>query len=160
MAYGDTGALAVFGSGKALAREPMAVGSRTRNRQAQVDAIWVDCTGSHKVVPYIRNSGVVLGMAISVRARPSRYQRVPASVEALMLRRQRRKNTLPLEGDYESSAFSLVGKGPTPEEALAKKELRSTVMKAISQLRKSLRTVILPREIRGLTSVETASASA
>jgi hypothetical protein len=56
MAYGDTGALAVFGSGKALAREPMAVGSRTRNRQAQVDAIWVDCTGSHKVVPYIRNS--------------------------------------------------------------------------------------------------------
>ena len=80
--------------------------------------------------------------------------------EALMLLRQRRTNTLPLEsgsdGDYESSAFNLVDKGSTPEEALAAKELRDTVMEAISHLRKSLRTVVLLRELRGLTSVETA----
>ena len=80
--------------------------------------------------------------------------------EALMLRRQRRTNILPLEGgadgDYDPSAFSLADKGLTPEEALAKKELRAAVMEAISHLRKSLRTVALLRELRGLTSVETA----
>src|SRR5262249_29093202 len=80
--------------------------------------------------------------------------------EALMLLRQRRANTRPLEGggdgDYESSAFNLADKGPTPEEALAKKELRGAVIEAISHLRKSLRTVVLLRELRGLTSAETA----
>jgi RNA polymerase sigma factor (sigma-70 family) len=80
--------------------------------------------------------------------------------EALMLRRQRRTNILPLEGgadgDYDPSAFSLADKGLTPEEALAKKELRDAMMEAISHLRKSLRTVVLLGEMRGLTSVETA----
>ena len=80
--------------------------------------------------------------------------------EALMLLRQRRPNTLPLEGgsdgDYESSAFRLADKGPTPEEALAAKELRGSVREAISHLRQSLRSVVLLRELRGLTSVETA----
>ena len=80
--------------------------------------------------------------------------------EALMLLRQRRTNLRPLEGDrdgdYDSSAFNLADKGPTPEEALAKKELRGVVMEAISHLRKSLRTVVLLRELRGLTSAETA----
>ena len=47
-------------------------------------------------------------------------------------------------------------KGPTPEEALAAKELRAVVTQAISRLRKSLRTVVLLRELRGLTSAETA----
>ena len=80
--------------------------------------------------------------------------------EALMLLRQRRKNTLPLEGgsdgDYKSSALHLADKGPTPEEALALKELHGSVMEAISHLRKSLRTVVLLRELWGLTSAETA----
>ena len=80
--------------------------------------------------------------------------------EALMLRRQQRANTLPLEGgadgDYDLSVFSLADKGLTPEEALAKKELRDAVMEAISHLRKSLRTVVLLGEMRGLTNVETA----
>jgi len=80
--------------------------------------------------------------------------------EALMVLRQRRTNTVPLEGgsdeDYEFSAFSLVDKGPTPEEVLAVKELRGSVRKAISHLRKSLQVVVLLRELRGLTSVETA----
>jgi RNA polymerase sigma-70 factor, ECF subfamily len=80
--------------------------------------------------------------------------------EALMLLRQRRTNIRPLEGasdgDGESSAFNLADKGPTPEEALAEKEVRGAVKEAVSRLRKSLRTVVLLRELRGLTSVETA----
>src|SRR5262249_53186987 len=80
--------------------------------------------------------------------------------ESLMLLRRRRTNTWSLEGggdgDNESAAFNLADKGPTPEEALAAKELRDAVMEAISHLRKSLRTVVLLRELRGLTSVETA----
>src|SRR5262245_30901729 len=79
--------------------------------------------------------------------------------EALMLLRQRRTNPRLLDGgdgDYDSSVRNLVDKGPTPEEALAAKELRAAVTQAISHLRKSLRTVILLRELQGLTSVETA----
>jgi len=80
--------------------------------------------------------------------------------EALMLLRQRRTNLRPLEGcgdgDCESSAFHLADKGPTPEEALAEKEVRGAVKEAISHLRKSLRTVVLLRELRGLTSIQTA----
>ena len=80
--------------------------------------------------------------------------------EALMLLRQRRTNIRPLEGcsdgDCESSALHLADKGPTPEEALAEKEVRGAVQEAISHLRKSLRTVVLLRELRGLSSVETA----
>lgn len=80
--------------------------------------------------------------------------------EALMLLRQRRTNTVSLEGGrdegYEpSSALNVVGIGPTPEQALEKKELRDVLMEAISHLRKSLQAVLL-RELRGLTTVETA----
>jgi len=80
--------------------------------------------------------------------------------EALMLLRQRRTNRRLVaggsDGDYESSAFHLVDQGPTPEEALAAKELRAAVTQAISHLRKGLRTVVLLRELQGLTSAETA----
>jgi len=80
--------------------------------------------------------------------------------EALILLRQRRTNRRLLEGDsngdYESSAPNLADKGLTPEEALAAKELRAVVTQAILHLRKSLRTVVLLRELQGLTSVETA----
>src|SRR5215813_9565066 len=79
--------------------------------------------------------------------------------EALMLLRQRRTNPRLLDGsddDYESSLLHVVYKGPTPEEALAAKELRAVVTQAISRLRKSLRTVVLLRELQGLTSAETA----
>jgi RNA polymerase sigma-70 factor (ECF subfamily) len=80
--------------------------------------------------------------------------------EALMLLRQRRSNPRLLDGgsdgDYEPHVLNLVDKGPTPEEALAAKELRAIVTQAISHLRKSLRTVVLLRELQGLTSVETA----
>src|SRR5215813_13492108 len=78
--------------------------------------------------------------------------------EALMLLRQRRTITRPPEGDgdHQFLGLNLADNAPTPEEALAKKELRSAVMEAISHLRKSLRTVVLLRELRGLTSAETA----
>jgi len=80
--------------------------------------------------------------------------------EALMLLRQRRTNARLLEdcgdGDFESSALHLADKGPTPEEAVAASELRDTLTDAISRLRKSLRTVVHLRELRGLTSAETA----
>jgi len=80
--------------------------------------------------------------------------------EALMLLRQRRTRPRLLDGDsdgeYNSSVLNLVDKGPTPEEALAAKELRAAVTQAISHLRKSLQTVVLLRELQGLTSTETA----
>src|SRR5208282_5647734 len=74
--------------------------------------------------------------------------------------RQRRANTLLLEdnrhGDDESPFLDLRDKGPTPEEILAENELRAVVLHAISRLRESLRTVVLLRELQGLTSAETA----
>jgi RNA polymerase sigma-70 factor, ECF subfamily len=77
--------------------------------------------------------------------------------EALMLLRQRSASTRPggAEG-YESAALTVADGGLTPEEALAAKELRGVVIEAISHLRKSLRIVVLLRELRGLTNVETA----
>jgi len=80
--------------------------------------------------------------------------------EALMLLRQRRTKPRLLDGgsdgDYDSSVRNLADKAPTPEEALAAKELRAAVTQAISRLRKNLRTVVLLRELQGLTSAETA----
>jgi len=80
--------------------------------------------------------------------------------EALMVLRQRRTNPRLLEGcsdgDCEYSLLSLADKGPTPEEVLATKELRAAVTEAVSRLRKSLRIVVILRELQGLTSVETA----
>jgi RNA polymerase sigma-70 factor (ECF subfamily) len=80
--------------------------------------------------------------------------------EALMLLRQRRPNTPLVEdnsnGDDGRSVFGLTDKVPTPEEILVEKELRATVIEAISHLRKSLRTVLHLHELQELTSTETA----
>jgi RNA polymerase sigma-70 factor (ECF subfamily) len=80
--------------------------------------------------------------------------------EALMLLRRRRANPqLPentSHGDEESPSFDLRDEGPTPEEILAKNELRAAVTQAISHLRESLRIVVFHRELQGLTSTETA----
>ena len=80
--------------------------------------------------------------------------------EALMLLRRRRANPQLLEnnshGDEESPSFDLRDEGPTPEEILAKNELRAAVTQAISHLRESLRIVVFHRELQGLTSAETA----
>lgn len=80
--------------------------------------------------------------------------------EALMLLRQRRshKEFSDQNNEAADAQFSLTvpDHGPTPEQALARAELRKVVIHAISKLRHSLRTVVLLRELHGLTSVETA----
>lgn len=80
--------------------------------------------------------------------------------EALMLLRRRRADT-PLPGSNIDDpevfyGLNLVDKGPSPEQALADNELRAAVTHSISQLRESLRKVVLLRELQGLTSSETA----
>ena len=79
--------------------------------------------------------------------------------EALMMLRQRRSNTPLFESvgaeDYESAVTNLTDSGPTPEEIFAENELRAVLMQAVSQLRKSLRCVVL-RQLQGLTVRETA----
>jgi RNA polymerase sigma-70 factor (ECF subfamily) len=79
--------------------------------------------------------------------------------DALMLLRQRRANTRLQENNDDTEAPSLLDpadKGPTPEQTLAETERRAAVLQAISHLRESLRTVVLLRELQGLTSAETA----
>jgi RNA polymerase sigma-70 factor, ECF subfamily len=79
--------------------------------------------------------------------------------DALMLLRQRRANTRLQENNDDTEATSVLDpadNGPTPEQALAETERRAAVLRAISHLRKSLRIVVLLRELLGLTSVETA----
>src|SRR5271170_6160044 len=80
--------------------------------------------------------------------------------EALMLLRRRRANPQLSEnnshGDEEAPSFDLRDEGPSPEDILAKNELRAAVTQAISHLRESLRIVVFHRELQGLTSAETA----
>lgn len=80
--------------------------------------------------------------------------------EALMMLRQRRTNIRIFEGngdrDYGPSAFDVPDKGPTPEEALSEHEVGVAVTQAISHLRKTLRTVVVLRDLHGLTGAETA----
>lgn len=80
--------------------------------------------------------------------------------EALMLLRRRRADTSLPENNIDDPevlhGLNLVDKGPSPEQALADNELRAAVTHSISQLRESLRKVVLLRELQGLTSSETA----
>jgi RNA polymerase sigma factor (sigma-70 family) len=79
--------------------------------------------------------------------------------EALMLLRQRRAYTRLQENNDDTETTSVLDpadKGPTPEQTLAETERRAAVLQAISHLRESLRTVVLLRELQGLTSAETA----
>lgn len=80
--------------------------------------------------------------------------------EALMLLRNRR---IPCSawrtqnGDMNDiSECDVADESPTPEEALADNELHVAVTQAISHLRESLRSVVVLRELQGLTSAETA----
>ena len=78
--------------------------------------------------------------------------------EALMMLRHRRadKAVQGIDDTEGSSVLNLADKGLTPEQALAENELRAAVIHAISHLRENLRTVVLLRELQGLTSAETA----
>ena len=79
--------------------------------------------------------------------------------EALMLLRQRRipSSLRQTQNDNVNETWEEVAdERPTPEQALAEEELRSLVHQAIWRLRASLRSVVLLRELQGLTSAETA----
>ena len=77
--------------------------------------------------------------------------------EALMMLRHRRDKAVQGIDDTEgSSVLDLADKGLTPEQAFSENELRAAVIHAISYLRENLRTVVLLRELQGLTSAETA----
>jgi len=75
--------------------------------------------------------------------------------EALMLLRQRR---MPSQQDNvnETWELDLVDERPTPEEALVQNELRALLIQAISGLRGNLQSVVLLRDLQGLTNAETA----
>ena len=80
--------------------------------------------------------------------------------EALMMLRQRRPEIqFPKDdngGPVEHSSVDLSDHGPTPEQVLEQSELHSSVIRAISRLRHSLRVVVLLRELYGFTTEETA----
>jgi RNA polymerase sigma-70 factor (ECF subfamily) len=80
--------------------------------------------------------------------------------EALMLLRQRRARG-PLYNDGADTeqgdgVVEFADGGPTPEEILCESERRTVLLQAIGRLRKDLRVVVLHRELKGLTSAETA----
>jgi len=81
--------------------------------------------------------------------------------EALMMLRQRREN-VPLSefvsdiSETPRLAMALADSAPSQEQTVAAKETRDVLAQAVSRLRKNLRTVVLLRELRGLTTEETA----
>ena len=80
--------------------------------------------------------------------------------EALMLLRQRRAGE-PLGGnrsdeEQRDGAAVIADKRPTPEELLCEDERRTALLQAIGRLRENLRVVVLHRELKGLTSAQTA----
>jgi RNA polymerase sigma-70 factor (ECF subfamily) len=80
--------------------------------------------------------------------------------EALMLLRQRRMREPHHEGcvdpSKEDGGVQIADGRPTPEDVLCENEQRATLREAIAKLRKSLRVVVLHRDVEGLTSAETA----
>src|SRR5215469_8828402 len=81
--------------------------------------------------------------------------------EALMLIRKRRASTPLSDSDNENaqtpSALDSPAEHPSPEQQLLMRdELQTALLQAISNLRENLQSVILLRELQGLTSAETA----
>jgi RNA polymerase sigma-70 factor, ECF subfamily len=80
--------------------------------------------------------------------------------EALMVLRQRRMREPHHEGSVDTSqddgGVQVADGRPTPEDVLCENEQRATLREAIAKLRKSLRVVVLHRDVEGLTSAETA----
>ncbi|HMI50022.1 MAG TPA: sigma-70 family RNA polymerase sigma factor [Candidatus Saccharimonadales bacterium] len=81
--------------------------------------------------------------------------------EALMMIRRRRLNTVPL-GDSsrnETDSVELIemkDSGPSPEQCYADLEQRTSLMSSVLRLRPTLRAVVLLRELRDLSTEETA----
>jgi len=80
--------------------------------------------------------------------------------EALMLLRRRRTRDWLVERSAEAQeghgGVAVADARPTPEDLLCESERRAALLQAIGQLRESLRIIVLHRELRGLTSAETA----
>ena len=80
--------------------------------------------------------------------------------EALMLLRQRRANTPLSETSREDAesplVLNLADEAPSPEQIVVTNELRAAVTQAVSRLQKNQRTVVVLRELQGLTNEETA----
>jgi len=79
--------------------------------------------------------------------------------EALMLLRQRRPG-VPLSGNSDEErkggGVAIANNGPTPEELVCESERRTALLQAIGRLGENLRVVVLHRDLKGLTSAETA----
>lgn len=80
--------------------------------------------------------------------------------EALMLLRRRRmpSSIFQVQNDDVNETLELdaADERPTPEQAFAQTELRDLVTRAIFRLGEGLRSVVLLRELQGLSSAETA----
>jgi RNA polymerase sigma-70 factor, ECF subfamily len=80
--------------------------------------------------------------------------------EALMLLRQRRTREPFLENRVDADQgygdLNTADGGPTPEEVLCETERRAALLQAVGQLRENLRIIVLHRDLKGLTSAETA----
>ena len=80
--------------------------------------------------------------------------------EALMLLRQRHAQEVRYENSMDAepgdSAAEIADGGPTPEDILWENERRAALLQAVGRLRKKLRIVVFHRELKGLTSAETA----
>ena len=80
--------------------------------------------------------------------------------EALMLLRQRRMRSTAFEAQnvetHKVRELETADERSTPEEVLAQIELRDLMFSAVYRLRRTLRSVVLLRELQGLSSEETA----
>lgn len=80
--------------------------------------------------------------------------------EALMLLRQRRTREPLLENHIDADQgygdLDIADGGPTPEELLCETERRAASLQAVDQLRENLRIIVHHRDLKGLTSAETA----
>jgi RNA polymerase sigma-70 factor (ECF subfamily) len=81
--------------------------------------------------------------------------------EALMMMRRRRLNTIPI-GDSSRNETDVIeiidmkDSKPSPEQRYAELEQRTTLMSSVLRLRPTLRAVVLLRELRDLSTEETA----
>src|SRR5258707_14464482 len=77
-----------------------------------------------------------------------------------MLLRQRRTREPLLENRVDADQgyrdLDIADGGPTPEEVLCETERRAALLEAVGQLLENLRIIILHRDLKGLTSAETA----
>lgn len=80
--------------------------------------------------------------------------------EALMLLRRQKMFSAELQPQSDSADGTwdpeTADERPTPEQTLTQNELRRFLIRAISHLRGTLRSVVVLRELQGLTSAETA----